>query len=159
MGASLYDTDILAWSEAQAGRLRRLAAGERVNDLDWEHVIEEVEALGRSEMRAVRSLLEQALLHALKIHAYPDHPAVQHWKQELFVFLSEAQDGYQPSMAQRFDDLAALYERARRRIIYDYRETAEPRPMPEMVPLDIRRLMYKDFMGADLIEAIAAAST
>jgi hypothetical protein len=32
-----YETDILAWSERQGALLRRLAAGERVNDadLDW----------------------------------------------------------------------------------------------------------------------------
>jgi hypothetical protein len=30
--SNLYDTDILLWSEQQADLLRRLAAGERVND-------------------------------------------------------------------------------------------------------------------------------
>jgi hypothetical protein len=31
---SLYDEDILAWSERQGALLRRIAAGERVNDAD-----------------------------------------------------------------------------------------------------------------------------
>jgi hypothetical protein len=30
--SDLYDADIVVWSEAQAALLRRLAAGERVND-------------------------------------------------------------------------------------------------------------------------------
>ena len=34
MPDDLYHTDILGWSKAQAERLRRVAAGERVNDLD-----------------------------------------------------------------------------------------------------------------------------
>jgi hypothetical protein len=35
--SDLYDRDILEWSERQAERLRRHAAGERINDtdLDW----------------------------------------------------------------------------------------------------------------------------
>ncbi len=44
----MYDTDVLIWSEQQAQLLRRLAAGERVNDLiDWQNVIEEVDSVGR----------------------------------------------------------------------------------------------------------------
>jgi hypothetical protein len=48
--ASLYDEDILAWSERQGTLLRRIAAGERVNepDLDWGNVAEEIESAGRS---------------------------------------------------------------------------------------------------------------
>jgi hypothetical protein len=69
MPDDLYHRDILAWSKAQASRLRRIAAGERVNDVDWEHVIEEVEDVGRSELKTVRSHFRNALIHALKVLA------------------------------------------------------------------------------------------
>jgi hypothetical protein len=47
MSDDLYDDDILWWSEQQAELLRRVAAGERVNDqVDWDNVVEEIEALG-----------------------------------------------------------------------------------------------------------------
>ncbi len=46
-----YDADVLQWSEHQAALLRRAAAGERVNDLDWPNIIEEIESVGRSETR------------------------------------------------------------------------------------------------------------
>lgn len=49
MPDDLYHRDFVAWSQAQAERLRRLAAGERVNDLDWGNLIEEVEDLGRAK--------------------------------------------------------------------------------------------------------------
>ena len=70
----LYDTDILVWSEQQAALLRRVAAGERVNnrDLDWPNIIDEVESVGLSELHAVESLLLQALIHMLKAEAWPD---------------------------------------------------------------------------------------
>ena len=45
----LYDTDILLWSEQQAELLRRRAA----NALDWDNLVEEVEAVGRSELHAL----------------------------------------------------------------------------------------------------------
>ena len=62
----LYEHDALAWSERQAELLRRLAAGERVNDaVDWPHVIEEVGDVGLSELRACRSLLRQAMADCL----------------------------------------------------------------------------------------------
>jgi hypothetical protein len=56
--SDLCDEDILLWSEHQAELLRRLAAGEPVNErLDWANIIEEVESVGRSDLRAVQSLL------------------------------------------------------------------------------------------------------
>jgi hypothetical protein len=59
---SEYDTDILTWSEHQAELLRRLAAGERVNnEVDWENVIEEIESVGKEQLHAVESRLVQAL--------------------------------------------------------------------------------------------------
>jgi hypothetical protein len=61
--SGLYDDDLLLWSERQAALLRRMAAGERVNDqVDWENVAEEIEDVGRSSLRACRSQLLQALL-------------------------------------------------------------------------------------------------
>lgn len=45
--SDLYGEDILLWSKHQTGLLRRMAAGEQVNDqVDWEHVIEEIAEAG-----------------------------------------------------------------------------------------------------------------
>lgn len=111
MPDDLYETDIVAWSEHQADRLRRVAAGERVNDVDWPHIIEEIGDLGRSELNAVQSLLGQALIHALKTVAWPGHEASRHWQQECGLFLFQARRRAQPSMAGRID-VADLYEDA-----------------------------------------------
>ena len=52
--SDLYGDDILLWSEKQGALLRRLSVGERVNDqVDWPHVVEEIEEVGRD--RAQRS--------------------------------------------------------------------------------------------------------
>ena len=54
---SNYEADVYVWSQRQGALLRRLAAGERVNDadLDWPNIAEEIETLGRSERASVRS--------------------------------------------------------------------------------------------------------
>ena len=53
MPDGLYDQDVLVWSDQQAELLRRLAAGERVNDaVDWANVIEEVQDVGQSQLRS-----------------------------------------------------------------------------------------------------------
>ena len=58
MGGTLYDTDILTWSEQQAALLRRLVAGERVSaDVDWANLVDEVETVGLSQLSACNTLL------------------------------------------------------------------------------------------------------
>ena len=62
--SSLYDEDILIWSEQQAAALRSLASRRDLpNELDLANVIEEIEDVGRSEFHTVESLIEN----------YPDH--------------------------------------------------------------------------------------
>ncbi|MFL5288129.1 MAG: DUF29 family protein [Rhodopila sp.] len=81
---SEYDTDILTWSERQASLLRRLSmevAGSG-NELDWPHIIEEIEAVRRSELRAVESLLFQMFVRILKAEAWPQSDSVSRWQGE-----------------------------------------------------------------------------
>jgi hypothetical protein len=157
MPDDLYDTDILAWSQTQAARLRRIAAGERVNDVDWPHVIEEVEDVGRSELRSVQSNLRLAFLHALKLCAWPEHESADHWAQELSTFLGNARDRFEPGMQRRVDP-EALYARA----LQDLRElpmrhAPAPLPLPERVRFTARELRGQ-LGAAALVERIRAAA-
>lgn len=62
-----YETDIFAWSQRQAEVLRSLAHSRRdlPNELDLEHVAEEIEDLGISELRRVETLLRRMLGHGI----------------------------------------------------------------------------------------------
>jgi hypothetical protein len=111
----LYDHDALAWSEHQASLLRRVARGERVNEVDWEHVIEEIEDVGLAQLHAVESYLELILVHLLKIGSWPDSEAVNHWRAELASFQSNALRRFAPSMRQRLDS-AGAYRSAVRQV-------------------------------------------
>src|ERR1700722_17630447 len=100
--SNLYDTDILVWSEHQTELLRRLAAGERVNDqVDWENVVEEIESVGREQLHAVESLLFQAMSHMLKAEAWPQSRDVENWRGDARGFLAQARRRFAPSMRQK----------------------------------------------------------
>ncbi len=112
--SDLYETDVLIWSERQAGLLRRVAAGEPVNEApDWPNIIEEIESVGNEQRFAVESNLVQALIHMLKAMAWPSSRDVPHWQAEARVFRANAESRFTPSMRQRID-LARLYRRALR---------------------------------------------
>jgi hypothetical protein len=108
MPDGLYEHDVLAWSQHQAELLRRLGRGERVNDVDWTNLAEEIESVGLSELNAVKSFLKLIMLHVLKLHLSPDNLANRHWRGEIVAFRGEAADRFAPSMRQRID-MAALY--------------------------------------------------
>lgn len=65
--SDLYDTDIVAWAEHQAALLRRMAAGEHVNNqVDWENVAEEIEDVGKRDRNDLYGRLVTACLHLLR---------------------------------------------------------------------------------------------
>jgi Domain of unknown function DUF29 len=98
-----YERDILVWSQHQADLLRRLARGERVNDVDRAHVAEEIEDMGLSELHSVESFLDLMLVHLLKLHAWSDTESRAHWRSEIVGFQKNARRRFAPSMRQRID--------------------------------------------------------
>jgi hypothetical protein len=138
---SEYERDILEWSEQQAALLRRRADGELINDadLDWPNIAEEIESVGRGELRACGSLLVQALVHMLKAEAWPLSPAVPGWRAEAIRFRMEAADAFTPSMRQRLD-VEKLYARALR-LLPDTIDDQEPLPVPQECPVTLDELL------------------
>jgi len=140
MSDDLYERDALAWSERQAALLRRVAKGERVNDVDWDHVVEEIEDVGFSELHAVQSHLRQMLAHLLKLHGWPDSDACQHWRNEVATFQVDAIGRYAPSMRQRID-LPRIYELAQRQIAPMRRGERVGLPAPATCPIALDQLL------------------
>jgi hypothetical protein len=81
-----YDTDFLQWTEEQAALLRRRAAGELANDagLDWLNLAEEIESVGASQKREVRSRLMLICQHLLKWRFQPELRS-RSWGATLYV--------------------------------------------------------------------------
>jgi uncharacterized damage-inducible protein DinB len=58
---TIYETDYALWLEETAQHLRN---GD-LDRLDIKNLLEEIEAMGRSDRRAIRRNLEQLLMHLL----------------------------------------------------------------------------------------------
>lgn len=67
MSAALYDQDFFAWLNQQAALLK----SGQLNELDIEHLVEEVEAMGRSEKRELDSRMTILIMHLLKWQFQP----------------------------------------------------------------------------------------
>lgn len=59
----LHDRDFYTWTVQQAAALRR----RDFSAVDWENVIEEIETLGRTEERSLKSQYARAMEHLLKL--------------------------------------------------------------------------------------------
>jgi hypothetical protein len=138
--SDLYESDILLWSQQQADVLRRLAAGERVNDqVDWENVIEEIESVGSEQLHAVESLLLQALIHMLKAEAWPLSRDAPTWRADAIMFRGQAARRYARSMRQKLD-LADIYRLALRSIP-ETLDGQRPLPVPGTCPMGLDDLL------------------
>jgi hypothetical protein len=142
MPGDLYAQDIVVWSERQSALLRRLASGERVNDLDWPHIIEEIEDVGGSAVRAVRSLLARAIEHLLKLHGWPGLSASEHWRREVRAFLGDARREFTPGMRQQID-VDAIYADAAEQIAADTMGGQPPAPLPGISPWTLDELLAR----------------
>ena len=137
---SEYDSDILLWSEHRAALLRRLAAGERVNDqVDWENVVEEIESVGNEQLHAVESSLLQAVRHMLKAQAWRQRRDAPTWQADAIDFRQQAQRRFAPSMRQKLvmDRIWRHALRATPRMIDDQ----DPLPLPELCPYTLEELL------------------
>lgn len=101
--ATLYDTDIVAWVDQQVGELRRLSGAATTNAVDWDHLIEEIEGVGRSQTSGVRRKLVLVLAHLIKVLSTPDSPPARGWRAEIGSFQRVVRDQFSPSMRQLID--------------------------------------------------------
>jgi hypothetical protein len=139
--SDLYDTDILEWSERQGALLRRIADGERIksNELDWPNIAEEIESVGRDQLRAVESFLARAIEHMLKAEAWPLSRDVPSWQAEARRFRGDAADRFSPSMRQRID-MKRVYRRALA-ALPETLDGAPPLPVPPECPVTLDELL------------------
>jgi hypothetical protein len=149
---SLYDDDILLWSEQQADVIRGLAHSRRPlpNELDIENVAEEIESVGRSELAAVESQLQNILLHLIKLWAESDSRATRHWRAEILAFHSEAKRRYAPSMQQRIN-FDHLWELACEQASLELDQPTTGGLLPSANPFSLDDLLAEKLNAVDLV--------
>lgn len=150
-----YHDDIYAWSQEQAAALRRLAETRRdlPNELDLEHVAEEIEDVGKTELRTVESFLELLLRHLLKIASAPDAAAVRHWRGEVLLQHRALRKDLKRSMIQLIDlDDVWSAAAARADAALDQHGDALLSDLPRQCPFSLDALASHPF---ELDEAVA----
>ncbi len=69
MTESLYETNFYQWTRQQVQFIR----SEKFSEIDKDNIIEEIEDMGKSLIRALESRLEVLLMHLLKWQYQPFH--------------------------------------------------------------------------------------
>jgi hypothetical protein len=128
-----YETDFHQWTieQVQALRDRNLA------QLDWDNIIEEVEALGRSEYQAVVSLLRKQIEHLLKIDYVPLPECRNKWKSEVIAFKKNLKGKFAPSMKPKLEkQFEEIYQDAVEIVEAEYEIN-----LPELSPYSLEQLL------------------
>lgn len=147
MTSQTYDTDPLHWSEQQVALLRagRLAA------LDYEHILEELEDMGREQKLALQSLLRQILIHLLKLELSPAADPRGKWVDELVEFRAQAQTRLEdtPSLAHYAGDLfRRAWQQSCRGAAKSFQAYGEQVEIPEQCPYSLEQCLDIDFIPA-----------
>lgn len=136
-----YETDYHQWTIEQAQALRELVnihhELKHLEELDWDNIIEEIEALGRSEYNAVVSLLIKQIEHRLKVDYVQFKECNKKWLVEIQVFKIGIKRKYSPSMKPKLkQELEEIYQDAVSLVALEYGVT-----LPDQCPYDLDELL------------------
>lgn len=124
----MYSTNYDCWLEAQIDNLHRRDYA----NLDADNLILELEALGRAEKSAVKSLVYQILLHLLLIDYWQEESkySADHRRAEIDAFQLQLEDRLTTNLLELVEDnLARLYAKARLNAARKSRLSAERFPL------------------------------
>jgi hypothetical protein len=139
-----YESDYYGWIQQNVRAIRE----GRLNEVDWLNVAEELEDIGKSERRAVRSQMGRLIEHLLKWSYQPKlrqrsqhswRSAIKHARRSVGELLGE-----NPSLkAQLAELLTAAYQDAVAQVVG---ETNLPeRTFPEICPWTFDQMIAEDF--------------
>ncbi|MDJ0731600.1 MAG: DUF29 domain-containing protein [Crocosphaera sp.] len=112
MQTNLYDKDYCLWLEETVQLLRK----RKFTDLDVSNLIEEIEDMGRSEKKAVKSNLKILLCHLLKYKYQPEKRS-KIWLSTIFEHRDRLEDDFaeSPSLKRYFEEVfQPCYHKARK---------------------------------------------
>ena len=109
MTSSLYETDYQNWLQNTIHHLHH----RNFEQVDWDNLIEELESIGKSEKRALISLLTRLIEHLLKLSYWEKEKerVGNHWASEIVNFRAQIETCLEDSPSLR-SQLPALYEKA-----------------------------------------------
>ncbi len=111
MSGSLYEHDFYSWTNEQAALLR----SGQLSAADIEHIAEEIESLGRSELRAMESALVRIIEHLLKLQYSPAKDPRSGWEESVDLHRDDLHrlKRDNPGLVHRLD-IPSIYATAKR---------------------------------------------
>lgn len=144
---SLYEIDFHQWLEETI----QLLQTNHFNELDLENLIEELEALGRSDKNAVESLLEQVIRHLLLLEYWTKESAYNkfHWQAEITGFRTQLKRKLTSNLRNHLQkQLSSLYQDA---LAYVRQKTSLEVDFPPECPYTIEELLDINWFPKTLI--------
>ncbi|NYZ14207.1 DUF29 domain-containing protein [Azospirillum sp. RWY-5-1] len=145
------DEDIYAWTQEQA-RLLREASAVRVNlPLDFAHLAEEIEGMGKSDRRSVQSALARVIEHLLKLEFSPAADPCGGWRKSVREQRAAALDALDdsPSLRGRID-LVTAWRRGRGFAVDGLNQNrVDERLLPDECPYDLDQPLDDDWWPAN----------
>lgn len=140
----LYEEDYFLWIESVAKQLR----DRDVDNLDWEHLVEEIEGLGRELKHKVDSYLKQLLIHLLLYQYWTSEKprCGTGWQVEIVNFRDELEWLFESKTLfnyfhQRID---RIYEKARKLAIVKTQLPSET--FPKDCPFTVEQILDSNFL-------------
>ncbi|MGF1477968.1 MAG: DUF29 domain-containing protein [Cyanophyceae cyanobacterium] len=142
----LFETDYYQWTQGTVKHLQN----RDVENLDWEHLIEEVELLGISAKNTVKGSLEVLLVHLLYYQYWYNRREylTEGWADEIEEFRSQ----FEKSLASRslynymLTILDQTYAKAKRRAVRRFvRAKLIPPQFPDQCPYSIAQLFDENY--------------
>lgn len=109
-----YDEDFYSWTQEQARLLRETAAARLNVPLDFEHLAEEIEDMGKNDRRAVNSGISRVIERLLKLEFSPASDPRGGWRKSVREHRASVLDALadSPSLHGKID-LPTAYRRGR----------------------------------------------
>ncbi|MEA5533536.1 DUF29 domain-containing protein [Crocosphaera sp. XPORK-15E] len=143
----LYNEDFVFWIDETVKQLKDRA----LVDLDWEHLIEEIESLGNEQRRKVRSYLKQLFIHLLLYRYWlaEKERCAKGWRDEIENFRDELEDLFDSKILYKYyqQELDNIYQKARLRAI---QKTGLPSStFPKECPFTSEQILDFEFLPED----------
>ncbi len=142
-----YEDDFYAWTQYQAEVLRSLHVSD--NRFDREHVVEEIEDLGKSERDAVRSQIRRIIEHLLKLANSPADPPRFDWMETIDDARQTLSDKISPTLRRDAESvLDKLFAEAKRRAargLRRYGEADAADALPQTCPYSLDEICQEDW--------------
>ena len=142
-----YEEDFYAWTQHQAEVLRSMPAPD--NRFDREHVVEEIEDLGKSERDAVRSQIRRIIEHFLKLTYSPAEDPRLDWIATILEARQSLSDKLTPTLRHDAEVmLDKLYADGRKRAAVGlprHGEDTAAEQLPSVCPWSLDEICREDW--------------